>query len=373
MSYDRIEWHSKGEGFPKKATPEDGGTHIGMFLTWIIQNDLIGKLYKKTSQESIDKVKTREMTGRDFLIEECDGRFYNEVLNNEGNEFVKYYYDDDNANENYSGDYAKVFDEYDNVYDVENSWENYDKIKPIIEMRYQEWKNNRHKSIAHRNTTMKINEIAQQISDGVLESFQKYGFKYRKAQREFVRKIKEADHIFSLMYTKKNDGTITIKPELIIQVKEIEAIYKSIAQIKGTPYLTLGNHLLTIRDYDGDDLNYKKKPTKEWLIENQEDINHLIKIIPEYLEEYILPYFDSNSSVSRVDELLNKYPEKMCVHNYMYPTRANIAIIAAKLNENPRYEELVNIYEERMVNAEENSKIEFYKLKGLLASGQYEK
>ncbi|WP_332452953.1 hypothetical protein [Chryseobacterium aquaticum] len=220
---------------------------------------------------------------------------------------------------------------------------------------------------------MKVNEIAQQISDGVLESFQKHGFKYRKAQKEFIRKTDNADQIFRLYYYKENDGTVTIKPELIIQVKEIEAIYKSIAQIKGSPYLTLGNYFSHIRDYDGDDANYKRKPTKYWLIENDEDISHLIKIIPEYLEEDILPYFDSNSSVSRVDELLNKYPEKMCVHNYMYPTRANIAIIAAKLNENPRYEELVNIYEERMVNAEENSKIEFYKLKGLLASGQYEK
>lgn len=141
MSYDKIEWHSEGEDFPKKANPEDGGTHIGMFLTWIIQNDLIGKLYLELAQESINKVKRREMKGRDFLIEECDSTFYNEVLNDEGNEFVKYYYEDD-GDENYFGDYAKVFSEYDNIYEVENSWENYDKIKPVIEMRYQEWKNN---------------------------------------------------------------------------------------------------------------------------------------------------------------------------------------------------------------------------------------
>lgn len=316
MSYDKIEWHSEGDGFPKDAKPEDGGTHIGMFLTWVIQDDLIGKLYLEKSKESINKVKRREMTGRDFLVKECDGRFYNEILNNEGNEFVKYYYDDDKK-ENYFDDYTKVFDEYDNIYEVKNSWENYDKIKPIIEMHYQKWKNNIHKSFTFHNKTMKVNEIAQQVSDGVLENFQKHGFKYRKAQREFVRKIKGSDQIFSLMYTKRNDGTITVKPELIIQVKEIESIYKSVAEIEGRPYLTLGNHFLTIRDYDGDDFNYKKKPTKEWLIEDEEDVKHLIKIIPEYLEEDILPYFESNSSVKRVDELLNKYPEK-CVFIIIY-------------------------------------------------------
>lgn len=214
---------------------------------------------------------------------------------------------------------------------------------------------------------MKIQEIAEQISEGVLSSFQKHDFKYRKTQRDFIRKAEQADQIFSLLYTKIDDY-ITVKPELIIHVHEIESIYKSIAQIKGRPYMTLGNNFLTLAEYDGDDANYQKKPSKDWLIESDGDVEYLIKIIPEYLEEDILPYFDSNSSVSRVDELLNKYPEKMCVHNYIYPSRANIAIIAAKLNNNPRYDELVSIYEERIVNAEENTKIEFYKLKELLAS-----
>lgn len=214
---------------------------------------------------------------------------------------------------------------------------------------------------------MKVNAIAQQISDGVVESFQKYGFYYRKAQKEFVRKKDNVEQIFKLFIYKKNDH-FTIDPEIKIHLKEIESIYKSIAQIESRPYLTLGNHFLKIRDYDGDSANYKNKPTKEWLIENEEDIEYLIKIIPKYLEEVILPYFDTNSSLSRVDELLNKYPEKMSVHNYMYPLRANIAIIAAKLNNNPRYNELIDIYESELEDAEENYKIEFYKLRELLES-----
>ncbi len=217
------------------------------------------------------------------------------------------------------------------------------------------------------NKTMKVNKIAQQISDGVLESFQKHGFKYRKAQKEFIRKTDNIEQIFRLLYYKK-DKYITIDPKLIIQVIEIESIYKSIAEIEGRPYLTLGNHFLAIRDYDGDDFNYKKKPTKEWLIEDEEDVKHLIKIIPEYLEENILPYFEKISSISRADELLNKYPEKMCVHNYSYPLRANIAIIAAKLNKNPQYDELIEIYEKELLDAEENHKKEFYKIINVLKS-----
>jgi hypothetical protein len=218
---------------------------------------------------------------------------------------------------------------------------------------------------------MTILKVATKISEGVLESFKKHSFKYLKSQQEFVRKTDNADQIFRLYYYKEDDGAITIKPELIIQVKEIQKIYKSITEVKGRPYSTLGNYFSHIRDYDGDARNYRRQPTRYWLVENEGDIQHLIKVIPEYLEEDIIPYFESNSSVEKVDKLLNEYPEKMSVHNYIYPSRANIAIIAAKLNKNPRYEELVSVYEARMVDAEENTKNEFYKLKELLAAGRY--
>lgn len=142
MTYDRIDWHSGGKDFPKEIDTECGGTHIGMFLTWIIENDLIGELHKEDSQESLLKVKRREITGRDFLIKECDSKFWDEDLNEEGNEFAKYYY----ANQDYGQyilDYEGIFNEYDNLYKVKDSWKNYDRLKPIINKRYNEWKNSK--------------------------------------------------------------------------------------------------------------------------------------------------------------------------------------------------------------------------------------
>ena len=218
---------------------------------------------------------------------------------------------------------------------------------------------------------MKIQELADKISNGVLKNFEKHGFKYRKKKQEFVRKTNNAEQIFRLYYYKQNDGTITIKPEIVIHIYDIESIYKKIAQIEYRPYLTIGNYFSNIKDYDGDSANYKNKPTRFWLMENDDDVLHLIKIIPEYLAEDILPYFDKNSSIERVDGLLNAYPEKMSVHNAIYPLRANIAIIAAKLNKNSYYDELVDAYEKKIEDAEENYKIEFYKLKKLLASKEF--
>ena len=38
-SIDQADWHYAGD-FPRELPPEAGGTHIGMYLAWIIQRDL---------------------------------------------------------------------------------------------------------------------------------------------------------------------------------------------------------------------------------------------------------------------------------------------------------------------------------------------
>ena len=130
MGYDRMDVH-----YNENLPAENGGTHIGMFLTWIIQNNLIGEFHLENSPDGLTKVHNKEWTGRDFLINECDGKFWEEDLNEEGNEFAEYYYYD------FTSDYYKAFEVTDSsVYTVENSWENYEKIKPILDKRYLEWK-----------------------------------------------------------------------------------------------------------------------------------------------------------------------------------------------------------------------------------------
>lgn len=139
MTYDKIDWHSSGDGFPKNLSKEHGGTHIGMFLCWIIQNDLIGSLHLEESQESLEKVKKQIMTGRDFLVKECDSKFWDEDMNDEGNKFAKYYYADQDYKQ-YIHDYEKTFNEYSNLYEIKDTWENYNRIKPVIDDAYQNWK-----------------------------------------------------------------------------------------------------------------------------------------------------------------------------------------------------------------------------------------
>lgn len=140
MTYDKIDWHS-GNNFPPELHPENGGTHIGMFLAWMINNDLIGALHTESPVRLIEKVKDRLMTGRDFLIKECDSKFWPEDLNEEGNLFANFYYSDENGYRQYIDDYTEVFNKYETLYHVEDNRENYDLIAPVITKRYSEWKN----------------------------------------------------------------------------------------------------------------------------------------------------------------------------------------------------------------------------------------
>ena len=139
-SIDRMDWHYGGD-FPEGLPTENGGTHIGMYLAWIINNDLIGEMHIEDASESILAVKNRQMTGRDFLIQECDEKFWNDDLNEEGLTFTNYYYSDDSGMKQYIQDYEQILsNDVASTYHVENTWDNYDKVARVIDIRYKEWK-----------------------------------------------------------------------------------------------------------------------------------------------------------------------------------------------------------------------------------------
>ena len=140
MKYDDASWHYGGD-FPDDLPDTAGATHIGMFLAWALINDMAGELHLEGSQESIEKVKNRDMTGSEFLIRECDEKFTDEDLNNEGNSFVKYYFDDEEGYGKYISDYEEALSsELPSMYHVKDTWENFDKLKPLIDKAYQQWK-----------------------------------------------------------------------------------------------------------------------------------------------------------------------------------------------------------------------------------------
>jgi len=152
MKYDDASWHYEGD-YPADLPDENAATHIGMFVAWCIASDLMSDEAKEDFAEDMAAVKARQMTGRDYLITNCDEKFYSGDLSEQGNQFAKDYYDGEKSKfvkkyAEYMQDYCDIFNEkaekagfeYASVYHVENSWENYELVAKMLDGRFAQWK-----------------------------------------------------------------------------------------------------------------------------------------------------------------------------------------------------------------------------------------
>ena len=149
--YDDASWHYGGD-FPADLPPENGAIHIGIFLTWCIDNNLLSEFQLEESKEDVNLVLNREMTGSEFLIRNCDEKFTDEDLNNLGNGFAADYYEDEGEfskkGAGYLSDYQNAIEllyremntELKSFYHVEDSWDLYEGIKIILDKRFDQWK-----------------------------------------------------------------------------------------------------------------------------------------------------------------------------------------------------------------------------------------
>ena len=150
MAYDRIDWHSGGK-FPDDLPEENGGIHIGMFLAWLLNQGMASDFHRTDSPGELRRLANREMTGLEFLIDACDGELWEDDLNDQGNAFTVDYYDAKSTFARQHGsflqDYCDVFNrhaaaqgfEYPSVYHVQNTWEKFDQLKPILDQRFSQW------------------------------------------------------------------------------------------------------------------------------------------------------------------------------------------------------------------------------------------
>lgn len=147
MAIDRADWHYGGD-FPEELPDESGGTHIGMYLAWIINNHLEGELHHEDedSEQELERVRNREITGREFFFNQCDEKFWESDLNEEGLAFTNHYYSTTNDVTPYYSDYEETLvNGLPTLYHVEDTWENYDKLSKILDQRFLEWKSEQNK------------------------------------------------------------------------------------------------------------------------------------------------------------------------------------------------------------------------------------
>ena len=136
---DRADWHYGGQ-FPVGLPQENGGTHIGMYLAWVINAGLGSRELHEHIRGRKAAFERREITGRDLLFSELDEKFFDTLLTNEGRAFTEAYYESDE----YIQDYAELLaTDLESPYEVADSWDNYDRLTPRLNERLQAWRKSR--------------------------------------------------------------------------------------------------------------------------------------------------------------------------------------------------------------------------------------
>ena len=137
MKYDHANYHWDNK-FPKDVSEDNAMTHMGFFFAWALSRDLVSDFHREEEDSSgpLALVHNRKMSPRDYVIQFCDSQFTNEDFAESGNEFVDHYYID-----NLFDDYCKVFEgSVETIYHVSDTWDNADKMVPVLDERYEQWK-----------------------------------------------------------------------------------------------------------------------------------------------------------------------------------------------------------------------------------------
>ena len=138
MKYDDASWHYGGD-FPRDLPPGAGATHTGMFLAWALLSGLAGEFHVEDDPEGIAALRARSITPGAFFMSFCDGKFTDEDLSDDGNLFASTYFDFETGK--YLNDYcAAVGINIDRIYYASDTWENFDRLQPVLDKRYAEWK-----------------------------------------------------------------------------------------------------------------------------------------------------------------------------------------------------------------------------------------
>lgn len=132
--YDNAKSHFLGN-FPDNLPIEQAYVHIGMYLGWIIERDLYSEYFEDEAAIQIFRFKRREISCT-ILSEMWDGYLGYELFSKKGNMFTYYYY----GGGLYRNDYDQVLvKQLPSIYHVTDSWENYEKMRDRIDMRFQDW------------------------------------------------------------------------------------------------------------------------------------------------------------------------------------------------------------------------------------------
>ncbi len=113
---------------------EYAGNHIAFFLIWAFQNQIGDE--EMFEEEELQLLRREEISGTEFVMEYCDGKFYSDLIKATYRSFLEDYY-----MRKYMQDYsAFVENELEGiVFGIRFSWEIYHKFAPVLDRAYSEY------------------------------------------------------------------------------------------------------------------------------------------------------------------------------------------------------------------------------------------
>lgn len=152
MAIDRADWHCESaekqfremNGITGDMTTEQVNQvwlfscdHIAQMVRWVIDRGFEGE---EADPEGCEMVRSGEMTPNEYLMEYCDGKFWESDVREDIMPFVDEYYNGDSKKGDvYLNDYVEccINDDDKIIYGTITNDEDYSRLKEIIDARYE--------------------------------------------------------------------------------------------------------------------------------------------------------------------------------------------------------------------------------------------
>jgi hypothetical protein len=139
VKLDDASWHSGAKDFPKALPPEAGSTHIGMFVTWMVINDLVSNEFKADWPDEIRRLMAKQITPGQFVWQYMDGQLSSVDLSEQGQRFAEAYYHPEIGDSYLKSYEATIKGDLPSEYLLPDTWQTFAKVSVVIDAAYQSW------------------------------------------------------------------------------------------------------------------------------------------------------------------------------------------------------------------------------------------
>jgi hypothetical protein len=198
--------------------------------------------------------------------------------------------------------------------------------------------------------------------------FAREGFRYEKTTKRLKKDLGDISQSIGWSYYSRFPGSV-VSPMLGVRSEAIFAIFKQVTPINKNDEKFHRALSVDIWRLFGD------RSRGEFKVTSDEEAHRAAASIAALIHSYGLPFFEKYSSLADIDRLFNAKPNAPEARLFSLDnwTRIGNALIAARLADNPKYNELIEIYRKSLAEFSGGEYVESYERLVVLLSGLNQK